>query len=430
MAKNGDYVKIITKNKTFEGVLIPRPEILENDITVIKLDNGYNIGIKTSKIESTEVMKPFKEKTKTKISTKLNPDLPTVAILSFGGTIASRIDYRTGGVVADYTAEDFKKMCPELETIANIETKVVNNIMSEDMNSKDWILMAKEINNYFNDPKIKGIVVSQGTDTLHFSTSAMSFMTSPNKPVIFTASQRSIDRGSSDAFMNLICSVVAATKFDGAEIATCMHATSDDEYNFLIRGTKVRKMHTSRRDAFRPINELPLAKVFPSGKIEIINKNYKKIPKDSKTKTKLKNVFEEKTALVHIHPNIDPKIIDFYIDQGYKGIVIAATALGHVPTKDLSFLPVLERAKKEKVSIVIASQTLYGETHPFVYSNLRELSVKLDCIFVKDLTPETAFVKLGWVLGQKVKFDKVKELMLENVAGEFGDKEIPESYLY
>jgi len=427
--KTGDKVKIITEKEEFEGILMPRPEMLEKGFTVIKLDNGYNIGIEDKKIKQIKLIEPYKQKKEKQKKLTVKKGLPTVSILSLGGTISSKIDYRTGGVYADYTAEDFVAMMPELAKVANLKAKKVMSLMSEDMNPDDWKKIAKIIADELNSG-IDGVVVTQGTDTLHFSTAAMSFMLKNiNKPVVFTAAQRSIDRGSSDAFMNLICSITAAAKFDGAEVISCLHGTTNDDYCLLNRGTKVRKMHTSRRDAFRPVNELPLAKVFSDGKIEVVNRNYKK---RSEGKVTADNKFEPKTALIQIYPGMDPKIIDFYINEDYKGIVLAATALGHIPTlkEGYSLMPNLKKAIDKKIPVVIASQTLYGRVHPLVYTNLRKLSIELGCIFIEDMLPETAYVKLGYILAQTTNPKKVKELMLTNIVGEITERSLDKSFLY
>lgn len=417
-AKPGDTIKITTKDGEYIGILMPHPDLLGLDIKVIKLKSGYNIGIFQQHIKSIEVIDPHKPIKEEKHTLPKTPKLPNISILSLGGTISSKLDYSTGGVYADYTAEDFVVMCPELSTIANLKAKKVLSLMSEDMTPENWQAVAKIIADEVNG-ECDGVVITQGTDTLHFTTAAMSFMLSHlHKPVIFTASQRSIDRGSTDAFMNLICSVKAAAQCDGAVVATCMHASPDDEYCILIRGTKVRKMHTSRRDAFRPINEKELAKVSIDKKIEVINTNYPK--GDKKGKTVLKNSFEPKTALIQVYPGMDPDIIDFYINKGYKGIVLSATGLGHIPTnvEKFSLMKGLQHAQEKNIPVVIASQTLYGRTNPYVYTNLRKLSLGAHCLFADDMLPEVAYVKLGWVLGQEKDINKVKQLFEKNVAGE------------
>ncbi|MBR9691357.1 Glu-tRNA(Gln) amidotransferase subunit GatD [Candidatus Woesearchaeota archaeon] len=415
--KAGDKVRVLTEKEEFIGVLMPRPEILDKDVTVVKLDNGYNIGIDNKKIKKIDLLEPYKPKKPEKAALKPKPHLPNITILSTGGTISSKIDYKTGGVYADYTAEDFVAMMPELASIANLKAKKIMSIMSEDMAAKEWQAIAKEVEKELNSGA-DGVVVTQGTDTLHYSTAAVSFMLKDlNKPVIFTAAQRSIDRGSSDAFMNLVCAITAAAKFDAAEVMTCMHATTDDDYCLLIRGTKVRKMHTSRRDAFRPINDLPIAKIFENTDIEIINKNYKK--RSEKGKVKAETNFEENIGLIYTYPGIKSESLD-----GYKGIVLTGTGLGNLPQR------LFKKIEKLDIPVVIAPETIYGRVHPLVYTNLRQLSIRLGCIFVEDMLPETAYVKLGYILGKTKNKDKVKELMLSNIAGEITDRSLDEEFLY
>lgn len=422
----GDKVKLLYEDKELEGTLLPRPEILEKGITIIKLNNGYNVGLEEKKIKDMKVIEKYAPPKPKETEVKHDKNLPSITIISTGGTISSRIDYRTGGVIADYTAEDFVQMMPDLAKVANLKAKKIMSVMSEDINPSHWQKIAEEIQKELKTAN--GVVITMGTDTLHFATAALSFFLQDlNKPVVVTASQRSIDRGSSDAFMNLFCSVAAAANAKIAEVVTCMHGSENDDYCYLIRGTKVRKMHTSRRDAFRPINDLPLAKVLPDGKIEMLTDNFK----EAKTgETKLVTHFEPKTALLYVYPGMDPDIINYYLDNGYKGIVIAATALGHVAVNgDKSLMDVLKKAMDKKIPIVIASQTLYGRTHPFVYSNLRKLSIERNCIFVEDMLPEVAYIKLGWVLGKTNDIEEIKSLMQTNIAGEITERSFPKTFL-
>ena len=393
----------------------------------LKLKTGYNIGIKKSSIKKIEILEKYKvPEIKTK---KYEPQkgLPTVAILSIGGTISSRIDYRTGGVYADYTAEDFVEMCPEISEFANIHPRKVMSVMSEDMLSSDWIELAKIIHDELQTD-VAGVVVTMGTDILHFVTAAMSFFLGHiNKPVVFTASQRSIDRGSTDAFMNLICAVRAAAQFDGAEVMTCLHGTTNDDYCLLLRGTKVRKMHTSRRDAFRPINVTALAKVFVNKPLEVLHGEYRK-RHNGRFSPAIH--FEDKVAFITIVPNMEPDIIDFYMRKGYRGIVIAGTALGHVNTwTKKSMIPYIKKATDAGIVVVIATQTVYGAVHPYVYTNLRKVSLEAGGIYVHDMLSDVAYIKLGWVLGQTKSYDKARELMLTNVAGELCERTHVDTFL-
>ena len=424
-AQSGDRVRVKTSDSEYEGMLMPRPDILEKGVLVLKLDSGYNIGIDEKKVGKIDVLEKFQPKKEEHRERKHTPKLPLVSILSFGGTISSKVDYRTGGTYADYTAEDFVQMMPELESIANLRARKVMGIMSEDMAPDDWKTIAEAVHHELNDKEVSGVVVTQGTDTMHFSTAALSFMLRDlPKPVVFTAAQRSIDRGSSDAFVNLLCAVHAA-KSDIAEVMTCMHGSTNDDYCLLIRGTKVRKMHTSRRDAFRPINELPLAKVSIDGKIEVLNFHHRKRSAGAAT---LKNGFEKKVGIVQIYPGIDPDIFNLFIEKKYRGVVISATALGHTPTNP-GFLGKIRELGNSGCMVMIASQTIYGRVHPYVYTNLRKLSMGLGCVFVEDMMPEVAYVKLGWALGQEKDIEKVKEIMLANVAGEITERSAVGSFL-
>lgn len=429
MANPGDQVRVHTAEQAFEGILMPRPAALQQGILVLKLDNGYNIGIDEKKIKKIETLAEHIVKQLESKETKKVNGLPTVAVLSFGGTISSKIDYTTGGVTADYTAEDLLEMCPELHDVANITAKKIMQVMSEDIDLPTLSNIAKELAPWLEDPSIEGIVMTMGTDMLHYVSSGLTFiLQNLSKPLVITASQRSIDRGSSDAFMNLSCAVTAAARWNGAEIVSCMHGSSDDSYCLLIRGNKVRKMHTSRRDAFRPINILPFAKIeFPSLKILPV---YEKFNLREKRKVLVAPNLSEKVGLVQIYPGIKPAQIEFFIKEKYEGIVIAGTALGHVPTAgQYSLLPALQKAIDSGLIVVIATQTLYGRTHPYVYTNLRKLSLQLGCVFAEDLLPETAYIKLAWVLGNYSKKEAIQKFK-ENIAGEINTQIDTESFLY
>lgn len=425
MAKPGEAVEITTKNKKYCGILMPRTELQEHDSEIVKLKSGYNIGISKKKIKKIKVLaKSKKEKTK-KQKIPFDKNLPTVSILSTGGTISSKVDYKTGGVYASLTAEDFAEIEPKISWFANIKARQIAQVMSEDVSPEFWIKLAKEIFKELNKKEVSGVVVTHGTDSMHYTSAMLSFMLPKlSKPVILVGSQRSSDRGSSDTSMNLLCAVIAATKKIG-EVAVCMHATTEDNYCYLHRGTKVRKMHTSRRDAFRSINQFPIAKIWTDSRIEFLA-DYKK--PDAETKLNIK--LDKKVAIVYVYPGMEPKIIDYYVKQKYHGIVLMAMALGHVPTnvKNYSLINNIKNATRKKIPVCITSQSLYGRVHPFVYSNLRRLE-KTGAIFCEDMLPETAYVKLMHVLGQTRKMEQVRGLMQKNISGEINPILSPKSFL-
>lgn len=345
----------------------------------------------------------------------------TISILGTGGTIASRIDYKTGGVYASFSSSDIITQIPELEKIAEIRARQIMQVMSEDITPLDWRIIAKEVANEINS-EVDGIIITHGTDTMHYTAAALSFMLRDlKKPVVLVGSQRSSDRGSSDAFINLICASQFITKSDVAEVCIVMHENISDETCIAIRGCRARKMHTSRRDAFKPINDLPIARIYPEGRIEIISKNYKKRDRE-KPYVNLDNNLEEKVALIKMYPGVDSRIIDFYIKNGYKGFVIEATGLGHVSTIGKNcMLKKIEKAIKKEIPVVITSQCLYGRVHPTIYANLRKLS-KIGCIFAEDMLPEVAYIKLMYALAHSNNIEEVKKIMLTNLANEISER--------
>jgi len=412
MVRPGDIVRIRTEDDVLEGTYIEKPSLLGADTIVLKLEHGYNIGIDKHKIKDIKIVK---ESVKRKVKHEplpVNKKLPTVLILSTGGTISSKVDYTTGGVLAEYDAHDFVEMCPELSEIANIQAERAIQIMSEDMSTDNWSNIAQVVADRLDN--VDGIVITMGTDTFGYTAAALSFALSVNKPVILTAAQRSIDRGSSDAFFNLICAVKAAAEWDGAEVVTCMHGTSADDHCLLLRGTKVRKMHSSRRDAFRPINTSPLASITPK-KITPSSMEHKK---RGKGKTKLNNLFSSDVGIVYAHPGMKPEVFDTY--RKYKGIIIAGTGFGHVP------MQVYERVKElidNGVFVGMTTQSLYGSTSSTVYSPLRRLSLEVGITYLKDMLLETAFAKLSWAAGNKKNIEEIKKTMLDNIAHELNDRQ-------
>jgi glutamyl-tRNA(Gln) amidotransferase subunit D len=427
--KVGDRVIIEKSGKEYHGLFMPRAEFGDSDSVVIKLDSGYNIGIKYEsgvKIRRAKEKEPkeIKEEeefelgrvNKKLLTVNFDPKKPKVSMISTGGTITSRIDYRTGGVYTLEKPEELLHNIPELSNIANLKMLNPINRMSEDIGPKDWQEIAKHVADELNSGK-KGVVVTHGTDTLHYTSAALSFMLrNVTKPVILTGAQKSSDRGSSDAGINIICSTHLAIN-DIAEVGTCMHGSMNDDYCFFIRGTKVRKMHTSRRDAFRPINEPALAKIWPNGKIEILNKNHKK---RSEGQVELDIKFEPKVAILKAYPGSDPEIIELLVKKGYKGFVIEGTGLGHVPTPaaEKSWTETIKKHTKNGIPFVVAPQPIYGRVNPYVYTNLRILYMEAGAIPGEDMLSEVAYIKLGWVLGHTTDFEKVKKMMLTNYAGE------------
>lgn len=416
----GDAVKVRRGEEVYEGILMPKSELGDPDTIVIKLQNGYSIGLRFEGLEIEKVGKhkeiAFKSSER---KMKHEAGKPSLSIISTGGTVASRVDYTTGGVYASYSPADLVAAVPELEQF-NIDSKLLFSMMSEDMTPQHWKEIAKAVYRELKG-EASGVVVTHGTDTMHFTTAALSFMLKNlNKPVVLTGAQRSSDRGSSDSFMNLLCAAHFATKSDVAEVSLVMHGSSSDDFCYAHRGTKVRKLHTSKRDAFKSVNDEPLAKVFPDGKIEVINKNYRR---RSDSEVSLDDKLEERVALIKVYPGMAPEIFDFYLEKKFRGIVIEGTGLGHVPTtiEKYSLIPKIKEATNAGIPVCITSQCIFGRVHEFVYANLRK-EYEAGAIFCGDMLPEVAYVKLMHVLAHSKDLEEVRKMMLTNLAGELNEK--------
>jgi glutamyl-tRNA(Gln) amidotransferase subunit D len=436
----GERILVEKDGRSYEGILMPRIELGDQMSLVLKLDNGYNIGIRFEpgvNIERSRTAEPkdvLEEeqyelgKTKKKfLGVTFDPKKPPVSLIATGGTIASRVDYKTGAVRMQMEPKEFLYNVPELAELVNL--RHISNPFtkaSEDMDHHDWTEIAKEATKNLNSGD-HGVIITHGTDILHYTAAALSFfLRNLSKPVVLVGSQRSSDRGSSDAGMNLICAARVAVS-DIAEVGICMHGEADDSYCLFLRGTKIRKMHTSRRDAFRPINDLPLAKVWPDGRLDKINPEQKR---RSDGKVELDAKFEPGIAMLKAYPGSDPGVIDYHVRKGVKGFVIEGTGLGHVPTfAKKSWIATIKK-HSESIPFVVTSQTIYGRVNPDVYTNLRKLFHEAKAIPGEDMLTETAYVKLGWVLGHTKSMEKIREMMLTNYAGEITKRSLPETYLY
>jgi len=402
----GDTIKVTKEDISYEGILLDRSEDAKDAYIVIKLDSGYNVGVN---IESANI-ELIEKGDKPKIGfegdkIEKDPNKQNISIISTGGTVSSIIDYKTGAVHPKFTAEDLLRANPELLDLANYDVKALYNILSENMQPEYWVKAAESIADDINNGA-DGIVIAHGTDTMHYTSAALSFMIKTPVPIVITGAQRSSDRPSTDAFLNIYNSC-------GAEVTVLMHNTLNDGDCALHKGTKVRKMHTSRRDTFRSIDSEPIA-LLRDGKVKSVNLPY---TKRGENELELNTAIESKVALIKSFPGISSDIIDYHIDKGYKGLLIEGTGLGHVPDY---MVDALQRANDEDIPVVMTSQCLYGTINMNVYSTGRLLQ-DAGVISGMDMTPETAYVKLAWALGQTEDVNEVKDIIQTNVAGELNE---------
>jgi len=412
----GDRVRVERAGVTNEGVLMPSstPEHV-----VVKLDGGYNVGIAREDadvdvLESDvyDVESAQTESTASEIA--FDDDLPTISLISTGGTIASTVDYRTGAVTAQFDAEDVLRAVPDLAGRANYRGRVVTNILSENMTPAVWRELAEAVAEEIR-AGADGVVVMHGTDTMQFSASALSYMLDTPVPIVFTGSQRSADRPSSDNVMNAVCAVEAA-KSDAAEVLVCMHASTSDDECALHRGTRVRKNHTSRRDAFETVGAEPLGRVDYDAETVDFRRD---VTVRGETDLAVRTDLNEHVDLLKFTPGMD---VDRYAamleDADLDGLVVEGTGLGHVHT---DLIPALESLVDDGVVVAMTSQCLEGRVCDRVYDTGRDL---LDAGVVEagDTLPGTAKVKLMWALAN---VDDPAGAMTRPLAGELQERSVP-----
>jgi len=417
-------VRAETTRGRFDGLLLPRSETSDELHLALKLGSGYNVGIRHDTVTSLEKI-GYRE-AHYKIPEKAFPTdaaNPSVKLLGTGGTIASRLDYRTGAVIPAFSPGELYGSVPELADICNLETEKLFGVFSENMGPEQYLVLAEEVGEAIRDG-YDGIVIGHGTDTMHHTAAALSFMVQrPPIPIVMVGSQRSSDRPSSDAAQNLINATWAAGHGPIAEVLVCMFGPTSDRYNLLHRGTRVRKMHSSYRSTFRTVGDIPVAMV-ERGTITPLQDGWQ--PRRDDRDVTVQASYDNRVTILYYYPGMQPDVIDALVDCGYRGIVIAGTGLGHV---NRLIYPALERANAAGVHMYMTLQTLWGFVQMHVYETGREI-LGLGVVPLANMLPEVAFIKLGWALGVHPDDPRaVRHLMTTSVAGEITEREPHDGYL-
>jgi glutamyl-tRNA(Gln) amidotransferase subunit D len=437
----GDTISLkTTDNDQVVGLLMPRYESADDDHIVIKLKSGYNIGIETTKIQSITNLTPYTNQTIPNAKSEIqyhNKDgvaavggtannkkyesrepLPNIALISTGGTIASKIDYRTGGVHSALSASDLYASIPELGKYASIDPEVILNEYSENLNPEHWTLIANKVAEKVKLGTYRGIIISHGTDTMHYTASALSFaLQKLPVPVVLVGAQRSSDRPSTDAALNLIGAAVFCIKSNYSGVFVAMHAGPSDDVISCHVGTRVRKNHTSRRDAFESIDMEPIALIKgdaiemqlqqqPQVKLHLRNNN--------SSNFLVRPGYDRRILLIKYHPGFDPRLLENLIGLDYKAIVLEGTGLGHISRE---CLPELRRMIDSGILVFMTSQCIWGRTRMTVYDTGRDL-LKIGVIPLSDMLPETALVKAMWAIANSKDREHSKQIMLQSIDNE------------
>ena len=409
----GTRLTVERDGRTYTGTLMPHHEFSAPDVLILKMKSGYNVGVRITPDTNIQVLDKPVEVSRKEEDVEFRKGLPKLVLIGTGGTIASYVDYRTGAVHPALSTSDMINAVPEIREIANIDATVLFSIFSENMNVENWQKLAQEVADQLNNGA-DGVIIPHGTDTMGYTAAALSFMLGDvSKPVVLVGAQRSSDRPSSDASSNLMACARFCTKADRAGVYVVMHDTSGDDSFAVHVGSRVRKMHTSRRDAFHSINAAPIAHLDDKGKMEVFSDG----PKVTGDKVVAKVDMERSCALLQYYPGMDPQLFED-VFMRCKGIVISGSGLGHV---NENMIPLIKRACDNGTVVVMTSQCLNGRTNLNVYNTGRDI-LSAGAITVLDMLPETAYVKLMWVLANTSSVDEAKEMMKTPLAGEMSDR--------
>ncbi len=407
----GDSVKILA-DITYSGIIMPRYEHSDDKHIVLKLKNGYNIGLEIAKIEKIEKNQSTKKIIEKDEKIEKVAGLPKILLLSTGGTIASKIDYRTGAVTPVLTAEELNSSVPELAKIANIDAQVLFSEYSENIMPEHWLQIAEKINEY-SKSDYTGIIIAHGTDTMHYTSSFLSFALAGFPiPIVLVGSQRSSDRASSDAALNLISATKFITESKTKGVYIVMHQDENDETIACHLGTRVRKNHTSKRGAFQTIGDVPAFIIVEDQIQKNITEDFFKV-----NEFQPKIYLDTKVALVKYHPGYDPRLLDKIIEMGFRGIIFEGTGLGHVGK---TMYESVKKANEKGIFLGMTSQCIDGRVRMTVYESGRDL-LDLGIVPLENMIPEVALVKAMWALGNSQNRDEVKKIMLENIASELSN---------
>lgn len=405
----GDRVSIEADDRTVEGIVLPATS---SEHIVVKRAGGYNVGIDraTATVEVLEagvhdVREPDSQSGETS-TVEFDASLPTITLLSTGGTIASSVDYRTGAVSPRFDVEDVLKAIPELQGLANYRGRVISNILSENMDPGVWQTLAEAVAEEI-EQGADGIVVMHGTDTMQYTASALAFMLETPVPIVFTGSQRSADRPSSDNVINAICAIETA-KHDIAEVLVCMHESTNDDRCAIHRGTRVRKNHTSRRSAFETVGDAPLATIDVEDR-QVTVRSGAVFCERGENELAIDTDLETDVELLKFAPGADPSRVRNC--QGAAGVVIEGTGLGHV---NEAWVTAIGDLIESGTPVIMTSQCLDGRVCDRVYETGRDL-LDAGVIEAEDTLPETALVKLMWTVANT---DDLEEQFTTSVAGE------------
>ena len=416
-ASVGDVLEVKTAWGTLSGTVVPRYLYGDGEHIVLKLKSGYNVGLSLAGLKDASVVaKGERPHFSAPPPPRPPKGAPRILLLGTGGTIASRIDYRTGAVHPAVTSAELHSLVPELSEAADVEPEILFSVFSENLTPTHWSKLARRISRGVKEG-FDGVVVTHGTDTLGYTAAALSFaLVGVPFPVILVGAQRSPDRPSSDAPLNLVAAVSAAARADFAGVYVAMHMGESDDKVALYSGTRVRKNHTSRRDAFVSVGS-PVSAVWGRDGAEFVSEG---LPKRG-GKFRPRPRFDQRVVLLKFYPSMPGALVRAAARTGARGLVVEGTGLGHVNREGVQELA---KFVAKGGLACMTSQCINGRVDMNVYDTGRDL-LQAGVLPLEDMLAETALVKAMWALGNSASVRKAGELMCANIAGEITTRTFP-----
>ena len=290
---------------------------------------------------------------------------------------------------------------PELSILADVDVLPLANVDSSNVQPDLWLKIAKAIYERINS--YQGFVVTHGTDTLSYTAAALSFIIEElPKPIVVTGSQVPLEEIGSDGRENLINSFRVAIS-DIAEVAVVFGSS-------IIRGTRAKKTSAFDMQAFASVNSPPL------GTIGLSIKFSNDVKTRCKRKALLRPFLNTNVAMLSVYPGLKPAVLS-YLASTHDGIILEGYGAGNIPTEGLSLVAAITEASDRQIPVVVCTQCLVGSTEMELYQ-VGRAALNAGAIPAMDMMPETALVKLMWVLGQTHDLKTIDSMMQKSFVGE------------
>lgn len=336
-----------------------------------------------------------------------NMKKPRICIVFAGGTIGMVRDSKAKVLVPAKSIKSLIPYVPHLSKYIRADFKKVANIDSSNMQPHHWSEIARTIDKLYD--KYDGFVVAQGTDTMAYTASALSFaLQNLGKPVVLTGSLIPLSELGSDAANNLSYACMVAT-MDLAEVCIAFGSR-------IMRGNRAKKSREVYSNVFHSPNFPLLGEV--SHEIKLFGRHNKR---NNRKKLKCSPLFNNNIVVIKLIPGFRPDYLQAMMESNIDGIIFEAFGPGNMPFMEESLMPFLAWCRKKKIPVVVLSQMEHGVTDFTAYEAGDQVR-KNGAISGGDMTIEACTTKFMHCLASKKKISEARKCMETDIAGELGKR--------